>query len=51
MNKDKSEIFVLENHESEFSYKKNWPTKKPIVSIKDKKLKTFKSFKKIYKGL
>jgi len=28
-----------------------WPTKKPIVSIKDKKLKKFQYFKKKYKGL
>ena len=28
-----------------------WPTKKPIVSTKDKKLKTFLDFKKIYKSL
>lgn len=28
-----------------------WPIKKPIVSMKDKKLKTFLEFKKIYKGL
>jgi len=28
-----------------------WPTKKPIVSIKDKNLKTFLDFKKTYKGL
>ena len=27
-----------------------WPFKKPIVSKKDKKLKTFFEFKKIYKG-
>jgi len=31
--------------------KKNWPCKKPQVSEKDKKLKTFLEFKKIYKGL
>ena len=31
--------------------KSRWPTKKPIVSMKDKKLKTFLDFKKIYKGL
>jgi len=28
-----------------------WPTKKPIVSKKDKKLETFIEFKKIYKAL
>ena len=28
-----------------------WPTNKPIVSEKDKKLKTFLDFKKNYKGL
>ena len=28
-----------------------WPTKKPIVSKKDKKLRTFEDFKKVYKGL
>ena len=27
------------------------PTKKPIVSKKDKKLRTFEDFKKVYKGL
>ena len=31
--------------------KNKWPIKKPIVSPKDKKLKTFINFKKIYKGL
>ena len=31
--------------------KTKWPTKKPIVSMKDKKLKSFSDFKKIYKGL
>ena len=31
--------------------KSKWPIKKPIVSPKDKKLKTFIDFKKIYKGL
>ena len=31
--------------------KTKWPTKKPIVSMKDKKLKSFPDFKKIYKGL
>ena len=30
--------------------KNKWPIKKPIVSPKDKKLKTFIDFKKIYKG-
>ena len=30
---------------------KNWSSKKPIVSNKDKKLKTFKDFKKKYKGI
>jgi len=33
------------------SLKFKWPTKKPIISKKDKKLKTFADFKKIYKGL
>ena len=32
-------------------FKNKWPIKKPIVSKKDKKLKTFANFKKIYKGL
>tara|TARA_B110000014_G_scaffold256950_2_gene240776 strand:- start:77 stop:613 length:537 start_codon:yes stop_codon:yes gene_type:complete len=27
-----------------------WPVKKPIISPKDKKLRTFHSFKKFYKG-
>ena len=31
--------------------KNKWPIKKPIVSPKDKKLRTFIDFKKIYKGL
>ena len=31
--------------------KNKWPVKNPIVSKKDKKLKTFSHFKKIYKGL
>ena len=31
--------------------KTRWPTKNPIVSPKDKKLKSFLEFKKIYKGL
>ena len=31
-------------------FKTKWPAKKPIVSMKDKKLKTFSDFKKIYKG-
>ena len=30
--------------------KKKWPTEKPIVSKKDKKLRTFSDFKKIYTG-
>ena len=33
------------------SIKNKWLTKKPIVSIKDKKLKTLINFKKIYSGL
>ena len=33
------------------SLKINWPTRKPIVSAKDKNLKNFAEFKKIYKGL
>ena len=28
-----------------------WPNKKPVVSIKDKKLGTFLNFTKVYKGL
>jgi len=32
-------------------FKNNWPTTRPIVSKKDKKLKTFLEFKKIYQGL
>ena len=31
--------------------KTKWPIKKPIVSIKDRKLKTFLEFKKKFKGL
>ena len=31
--------------------KTKWPSKKPMVSVKDKKLKTFSDFKKIYRGL
>ena len=31
--------------------KSRWPTKKPIVSKKDGKLRTFSDFKKIYIGL
>jgi len=31
--------------------KLKWPSKKPLVSAKDKKLKTFEEFRKIYKGL
>ena len=30
--------------------KNKWPAKKPLISNKDKKLKTFLDFKKIYKG-
>jgi len=30
--------------------KTKWPSKKPTVSKKDKKLRTFQDFKKIYKG-
>ena len=33
------------------SFRKNWPTNNPIVSKKDRALKTFLNFKKIYKGL
>ena len=33
------------------SLKNNWPTKKPIVSKKDKKLRTFPDFIKTYTGL
>ena len=32
-------------------FKNKWPTKKPLISTKDKNLKTFLDFKKIYKGL
>ena len=32
-------------------FKNLWPTKKPIVSAKDKKLKTFSNFKENYKSL
>ena len=31
--------------------KNNWPSKKPKVSNKDNKLKSFKEFKKIYKSI
>ena len=31
--------------------KNKWPTKNPVVSKKDRKLKTFNQFKKIYKSL
>ena len=30
--------------------KTNWPVKKPIISKKDKKLRTFLEFKNFYKG-
>ena len=33
------------------SLKFKWPAKKPIISPKDKKLKTFIGFKTVYKGL
>ena len=33
------------------SLKFKWPTKKPIISQKDKKLKTFIDFKSVYKGI
>ena len=33
------------------SFKHKWPTNKPMVSRKDKQLKTFLDFKKNYKGL
>ena len=32
-------------------YRNKWPIKKPLVSKKDQKLKTFLNFVKIYKGL
>ena len=32
-------------------FKNKWPSNKPIVSKKDKKLKTFINFRKIYKSL
>ena len=32
-------------------FKIKWPSKKPSVSKKDKKLKNFLTFKKVYKGL
>ena len=44
----KYEDGILWNDET---LKSKWPIKKPIVSPKDKKLKTFIDFKKIYKGL
>ena len=31
--------------------KVKWPCKKPIISKKDRNLKTFLEFKKIYKGI
>ena len=33
------------------SLKFKWPVKKPIISQKDKKLKTFIDFKSVYKGI
>ena len=36
---------------TDVSFKKNWPTNHPIVSKKDRALKTFSNFKRIYKGL
>tara|TARA_Y100000590_G_scaffold423602_1_gene529662 strand:- start:671 stop:1207 length:537 start_codon:yes stop_codon:yes gene_type:complete len=33
------------------SLKFKWPTKNPVISPKDKKLKTFIDFKTVYKGL
>ena len=41
------EIGILWN-DSELKIK--WPTKKPIISQKDRKLRTFYDFKKFYKG-
>ena len=46
--KPKYEDGILWNDKS---LKFKWPTKKPIVSKKDKKLRTFEDFKKVYKGL
>ena len=46
--KDKGdEIGILWN-DSELKIK--WPTKNPIISQKDRKLRTFHDFKKLYKG-
>ena len=36
---------------NDISLKLKWPTKKPVVSKKDRKLKIFIDFKTIYKGL
>ena len=41
------EIGILWN-DSELNIK--WPTKKPIISQKDRKLRTFYDFKNFYKG-
>ena len=32
-------------------FKNTWPSKKPLVSKKDRKLKTFSDFKKTYNAL
>ena len=44
----KHEVCILLNYKD---LKIKWPIKKPIVSKKDKKLRTFEDFKKVYKGL
>ena len=44
----KHEVGILWNDKD---LKIKWPIKKPIVSKKDKKLRTFEDFKKVYKGL
>ena len=36
---------------NDINIKRKWPVKNPLVSNKDKKLRTFKDFKTVYKGL
>ena len=36
---------------NDINIKRKWPVKNPLVSNKDKKLRTFKDFKRVYKGL
>ena len=43
-----NEVGILWNDDE---LKIKWPVKKPLVSTKDRKLKTFSDFKKIYKAL